>query len=135
MKARYNIHDSACSGRTLGESTSKSDLELHYLSLKSDPAGARSPPALPDHNLRTMLNILELNCWVIGDNPRHVIPVEVPSSKTTVALGYNALSRVTSPSAQITYPQVSQVTSGAAHSVSHLTTPQIRIFLQSIDPD
>jgi hypothetical protein len=37
MKARYNIHDSACSGRTLGESTSRSDLELHYLSLKSDP--------------------------------------------------------------------------------------------------
>ena len=38
--------------------------------------------AAADHNSRTMSNILELNCWVIGDDPRHVILVEVPSSKT-----------------------------------------------------
>jgi hypothetical protein len=35
-----------------------------------------------DHNLRTMSNMLELNCWVIGDDPGRVILVEVPSSKT-----------------------------------------------------
>ena len=45
----------------------------------------RSAATCCGHFLRTMSNILELNCWVIGDNPRHVIPVEVPSSKT---IGY-----------------------------------------------
>ena len=29
-----------------------------------------------------MSNILQLNCWVIRDDPRHVIPVEIASSKT-----------------------------------------------------
>ena len=29
-----------------------------------------------------MSNILELNCWVLGDDPRSVFPVEVASSKT-----------------------------------------------------
>ena len=29
-----------------------------------------------------MSNILELNCWVIGDDPDSVFPVEVASSKT-----------------------------------------------------
>jgi hypothetical protein len=29
-----------------------------------------------------MSNILELNCWVIGDEPHNIFPVEVASSKT-----------------------------------------------------
>ena len=29
-----------------------------------------------------MSNILELNCWVLGDDPRSVFPVEVAISKT-----------------------------------------------------
>jgi hypothetical protein len=29
-----------------------------------------------------MSNILELNCWVLGDDPHSVFPVEVASSKT-----------------------------------------------------
>ena len=29
-----------------------------------------------------MSNILELNCWVIGDEPHSIFPVEVASSKT-----------------------------------------------------
>jgi hypothetical protein len=33
-----------------------------------------------------MSNILELNCWVIGDEPLSVFPVEVASSKTVGTL-------------------------------------------------
>jgi len=29
-----------------------------------------------------MSNTLELNCWVLGDDPRSVFPVEIASSKT-----------------------------------------------------
>jgi hypothetical protein len=29
-----------------------------------------------------MSNILELNCWVLGDDPCRIFPVEVASSKT-----------------------------------------------------
>jgi hypothetical protein len=33
-----------------------------------------------------MSNILELNCWILGDDPRRVFPVEVESSKTVGTL-------------------------------------------------
>jgi len=33
-----------------------------------------------------MSNILELNCWVIGDDPRHVIPIKIASSETVGTL-------------------------------------------------
>jgi hypothetical protein len=42
--------------------------------------------AAADHNSRTMSNILELNCWVIGDDPRHVIPIKIASSETVGTL-------------------------------------------------
>jgi hypothetical protein len=29
-----------------------------------------------------MSNILELNCWVLGDAPRRVFPVKIASSET-----------------------------------------------------
>jgi hypothetical protein len=29
-----------------------------------------------------MSNILELNCWVIGDEPHSIFPVEVANTKT-----------------------------------------------------
>ena len=29
-----------------------------------------------------MSNILELNCWVIGDEPHNVFPVKIASSET-----------------------------------------------------
>jgi hypothetical protein len=32
-----------------------------------------------------MSNILELNCWVLGDDPRHVFPVKIATSET---IGY-----------------------------------------------
>jgi Crinkler effector protein N-terminal domain len=42
-------------------------------------------PISCDHNLQTMSNIFEINCWVIGDDPRHVIPVKIAGSET---IGY-----------------------------------------------
>ena len=39
-------------------------------------------PISCDHNLRTMSNILELNCWILSHDPRRIFSVEVPSSKT-----------------------------------------------------
>jgi len=33
-----------------------------------------------------MSNILEINCWVLGDDPSSVFPVEVASSKTVGTL-------------------------------------------------
>jgi hypothetical protein len=49
-----------------------------------------APPDQLDHNhekiLFVMSNILELNCWVLGDDPRRVFSVEIVISKTVSAL-------------------------------------------------
>ena len=34
------------------------------------------------HIVMSNIHILELNCWVIGDEPHSIFPVEVASSKT-----------------------------------------------------
>ena len=33
-----------------------------------------------------MSNILKLNCWVLGDDPHHIFPVKVASSKMVIYL-------------------------------------------------
>jgi len=45
-------------------------------------ATARSDIAIHHELHIAMSNILELNCWVLGDDSRSVFPVEVASSKT-----------------------------------------------------
>ena len=58
----------------------------HCVDRESDSMRCTARLAAADHNSRMMSNILELNCWVIGDDPRHVIPIKIASSETVGTL-------------------------------------------------
>jgi hypothetical protein len=43
---------------------------------------ARSLLTTQPRTIFVMSTVLELNCWILGNEPRRIFPVEVPSSKT-----------------------------------------------------
>jgi Crinkler effector protein N-terminal domain len=47
---------------------------------------ARSATTTQPRTTFVMSNILQLNCWAIGDDPRHVIPIKIASSETVGTL-------------------------------------------------